>query len=124
MTIELALCLLLMLVALPVSLEITIHYLVFSAVNAAFLGIAYADSSLLAMTFGAMALLDICLFLVSRRYVLLVSGIAMLALSCESIGNGDWLLNNSTYLSVATNALIVGSLIKEYVAWMRGRLEH
>lgn len=124
MTIELALCLLFALIALPMSTSIMFHYMVFAGLNFLFLGYEYADSSLLALAFGFVAAIDAVLVILGGRKVLLLSSVTMLALSFESIGNGDWLLNHSVYLSTITNAVIVGSLIKEYWHWMHGRSEH
>lgn len=123
MTIELALCLLCALIAIPMSKSIMFHYLAFAGLNLLFLGYEYADSSLLAIAFGFAAAFDIILVIFGGRWVLLFSAAAMLALSFESIGNGDWLLNHSIYISIATNAVILGTLIREYMAWMRGRSE-
>lgn len=124
MTFELIACALLMLATFPVAKTVGLHYMAFFGVNLFFLGYECADSSLLAMVFALLCIIDTLLAIYGRRPVLLVSAAASLALSFESIGNGDWLLNNSTYLSIATNAVIMGSLIKEYVAWMHGRSEH
>lgn len=123
MTIELVLCLVCAMIALPVSTSIMFHYMVFAAMNFVFLGYDYADSSLLALVFGLVAAVDVILVIFGGRVVLLFPAVTMLALSFESIGNGDWLLNHSVYLSIATNAVILGTLIREYMAWMRGRSE-
>lgn len=124
MTIELALCILLALAALPVSISIMLHYLIFACLNFFFFGYEYADSSLLALAFGLVAALDIILVVLGGRNILLFSAAAMLALSLESIGNGDWLLNHSIYISIATNAVIIGALTREYMAWTRGKFGH
>jgi hypothetical protein len=121
--IESALCLLFFIIALPVSRGIAAHYFVFFAVNIAFIGIEYADSSLLTMTFTSLVVADCLIVLYSKHYVLMVSALISFALALESVANGDWLLNQSIYLSIATNAVIAGSLIEEYRAWMRGRSE-
>lgn len=124
MTIELGLSLAMMFIAIPVSQSITWHYVAFAAVNLALLGVTEADSSLLAMIFGLLAIIDYILFAASKRIVLILSASASVALCLESIGNGDWLLNHVTYLSIATNALIIGTLVKEYWAWIRGKSLH
>lgn len=124
MTIELILCAALMLVASRFSTAIALHYGAFFGLNLFFLGYTHADSSILAMVFGAVGAIDILLAIYGRRLILLVSAAASLALSFESIGNGDWLLSNVVYLSIAVNALILGSMIKECMAWMRGRSAH
>lgn len=124
MTIELALCILFAFIALPVSKSIMLHYMAFAGINFLFLGYEYADSSLLAIAFGLLAAIDTVLVVLGGRTVLLFSAVTMLALSFESIGNGDWLLNQSMYLSIATNVLIIGSLVKEYWLWMHGRSAH
>lgn len=121
--IESALCLLFFIIALPVSKGIAAHYLVFLAVNVAFIGVESADASLLALTFTTLVVADCLIVLYSKRYVLMVSAFISFALALESVANGDWLLSQSVYLSIATNAVIAGSLIGEYRAWMRGRSE-
>lgn len=121
MSVELAACIALFAVALPVCRAAAWHYLAMVALNVLFLGCEYADSSILAMAFGAVAIVDFLLFNAYRHGAILVSSIAMFALSLESIGNGDWLLNHADYISIATNTLIIASLVKEYLAWMRGR---
>ena len=121
MTIELIACAVMMLVAGKHSTPIALHYMAFFGVNLFFLGYEFADSSLLAMVFALLAIIDTLLATYARRPVLFVSAAVSLALSFESIGNGDWLLNHAVYLSIATNALIIGSLVKEPLAWMNGR---
>lgn len=124
MTIELGLCIVLLCVAIPVSRCLAAHYAAFVGLNVAFLGYEYADASLLAVAFCMAAIVDVCLFMLCGKIALMFSAVAMLALSFESIGNGDWLLNNSLYLSIATNTLIIGSLVREYLAWMHGKSVH
>lgn len=121
MTIELIACAVMMLVAGKYSKPITLHYMAFFGANLFFLGYEFADSSLLAMVFALLAIIDTLLATYGRRPVLFVSAAVSLALSFESIGNGDWLLSNAVYLSIATNALIIGSLVKEPLAWTNGR---
>lgn len=121
MTVELALCLLAAAMALPVSRSVMVHYIAMASVNLAFLGIAEADSSLLAITFGALAAFDCLLILSGGRLLLLVPAIASFLLCVESVANQDWLLSHVTYLSAAVNAVIAACLAKEYGAWMRGR---
>lgn len=123
MTTELALCLLALAISLPVSKSIMLHYAAMAWLNLLFLGYEFADSSILAIAFGAIAAIDTLLVLMGGRWVLLFSAVTMLALSFESIGNGDWLLEHSTYLSIATNTLILGTVAREYVAWIYGRSE-
>lgn len=124
MSIELILCVVMMLIASRVSTPIMLHYGAFFGANLFFIGYESADSSILAIVFSLLCIIDVLLVIYGRASVLLVSAVTSLALSFESIGNGDWLLNHSTHLSIATNAVIIGSLIKEYVAWMRGRSAH
>lgn len=124
MTIELALCLLCMIATFPVSKSISAHYAVFAWVNYLFIGIEYADASLLAMVFAVLAIADMILLSFSGRKCLAISAIASIALSLESVGNGDWLLNHIEWISIATNAVILGSIGKEYLAWMRGKFSH
>lgn len=122
MTIELILCAMAMLLTLPLSKAIGLHYMAFFGVNLFFLGYEFADASLLSMVFAFLAIIDTLLAVHGGRSILFVSASASLALSLESVGNGDWLLNHSNYLSIATNAVILGSLFREYGIWMRGRL--
>lgn len=121
MSIELIACLLLAVIAYPVSKAVAIHYSTFAAVNMMFMGVQYADASLLAITFAFLAAADAFLFMRYGRKVLLVSAVAGAALSIESMINQDWLLNHSTYISIAVNAAIVLSLVKEFKAWIMGR---
>lgn len=121
MTIELIASAVMMLVAAKYSKAIMWHYMVFFGVNLFFLGYELADSSILAMVFAILAIVDTLLATYGKRPVLFISAAVSLALSFESIGNGDWLLSHAVYLSIATNALIIGSLIKEPLAWMNGR---
>jgi len=121
MTTELALCLLLMAVALPVSWSIGLHYAVFALVNVMLWGVTSADSSFLAMLFAFLAVVDILIGVYSERAVLYFSAAVSIALSFESMLNADWLLNHSSYLSIAVNAALVACLAREYRAWMHGR---
>lgn len=121
MTIELVLCIVFFLVALPVSRGIAGHYLAFAAGNFAFLDVQYADSSLLAILFAALFTIDALLVIGGASRILLVSAIACAALSIESMLNMDFLLNHSTYISIAVNAVIGATLAREYVRWMDGK---
>lgn len=121
MTIELLLCIGLAFVALPVSHSVWAHYVAFALVNWMFMNATSADASLLAMTFGALAAIDAALILSGATLWLLPAFIASAALSIESVSNGDWLLSHSTPISIATNAVIIAHLAREYLAWMRGR---
>lgn len=121
MTIELGLCLIFMIAALPVSKSVAAHYALFAAVNFMMLGAETADTSLLAMMFATLMIGDILLILAGGRMILLVSATASIALCIESIANMDWLLSRVTYLSAAVNTAIAASLAKEFTLWMRGR---
>lgn len=122
MTAELALCLIAAAMAAPVSGSVMAHYMAMTIANVAFLGITEADSSILAITFGALAVLDCLLILAGGRLILIVPAVASALLCVESVANQDWLLSHVTYLSAAVNAVIAACLAKEYGAWMRGRL--
>lgn len=119
--IELALCVILAHLALPVSKSVMAHYVALAFVNLAFLGVIEADSSILAVTFGGLAVIDCLLILMGGRLVLIVPAFASFLLCIESIANQDWLLSHVTYLSVVVNSVIAACLAKEYWAWMRGR---
>lgn len=121
MTVELGLCLIFMIAALPVSKSVAAHYALFAAVNFMMLGAGTADTSLLAMMFATLLVGDILLILAGGRMILLVSAAASIALCIESIANMDWLLSRVTYLSAAVNTAIAASLAKEFTLWMRGR---
>lgn len=121
MTIELALCIILAIGAFPLSKSVSAHYALFAAVNGAMLGFTEFDSSLLAIMFMCLAVSDAALFVLSNRYVLLLSAIVSTILCIESMLNMDWLLRHSTYLNAVVNAVIVASLIKGKRHWTRGR---
>jgi hypothetical protein len=121
MTVELALCIALMLLAFPVSRSIAVHYFIFAVANLALLGYEAFDSSLLAILFALLAAMDTILFMAAGRKVLLISAFASALLCLESIMNMDWLLSHVTYLSVAVNAAIAGVLAREYLNWTHGK---
>lgn len=121
MTIELALCLVFMILALPVSRSVALHYAAFGAMNLMLIGTTIMDASVLALMFAALAVADAVIILNGGRKILLISAIASVALCLESIMNMDWLLSRVTYLSIAVNTAIAGSLAKEFTQWMRGR---
>lgn len=121
MTIELALCLAMIFVAMPVSKSIAAHYFVFALVNAALIGVSEVDASLLAIVFGLMAIADAMIVMAGGRMILLLTALASAMLAFESIANQDWLLSQVTYISVITNALIIACIAREYRAWMRGK---
>lgn len=121
MTIELGLCLIFMIAALPVSKSVAAHYALFTLVNVAMLGTSTADSSLLSMMFAALLVGDALIVLAGGRKILLISIAASALLCIESIANMDWLLSRVTYLSAAVNTAIAASLAKEFTLWMRGR---
>lgn len=123
MTIELFLCALMTVIAARVSYAISLHYGAWFGLNLFFLGYTEADSSLLVIAFATMTVIDILLAVLASRLVLLYSAAASFALCLESVGNGDWLLNHSGYLSIAVNTLIICSLLKEYWGWMNGKLQ-
>jgi hypothetical protein len=121
MTVELALCLILVFAAFPVSRSISAHYFLFAAVNGAMLGFTSFDASLLALVFMALAIADATLFLFGGRAILLISAAVSSLLCFESMLNMDWLLSQSTYINAAVNAVIVASLIKGKRNWTRGK---
>lgn len=121
MTIELALCLLFAVFAFPVSRSISAHYLMFAVVNYALLGFEFADSSLLAMLFVFMAVVDSSLVIAGGRMVLLISAAASASLAIEAMLNLSWLLDHSTYLSAAVNAVIGVYLAREYWLWTKSK---
>lgn len=121
MTAELALCVGFMIAALPVSKSVAAHYAVFGLANFALLGVTSADASFLAILFAALAASDALLILAGGRRILLVSACASALLCMESIINMDWLLSRVSYLSIAVNTAIAGSLAKELIQWMSGR---
>ena len=121
MTIELGLCIAFMIAAFPVSKSVAAHYAAFGLMNFFMLGITSADSSFLALLFGALLAFDVLLILAGGRRVLLISAIASIALCIESIFNSDWLLSHVTYLSAAVNTVIAAHMVKEYVKWMGGK---
>lgn len=122
MTIELALCLIMIFVSMPMSKSIAAHYFVFAVVNTALIGVAEVDATLLAIVFALMAVADAMFVMAGGRMILLVTALTSAMLSFESIANQDWLLSRVTYISVITNALIIACIAKEYRAWMRGKL--
>ena len=121
MTIELVLCIVMMVVAFPKSRSIAAHYFALLLVNVAFWGITSADSSILAITFAGVAVADCILIMLGGRLILVIPALASFALCVESIANGDWLLSQVTYISAAVNAAIAACLAWEYRAWMRGK---
>lgn len=121
MTIELALCLIMMFVAMPFSKSIAAHYFVFAIMSTAFIGVTEVDATLLAIVFALMAVADTVLVMAGGRMILLVTALTSAMLAFESIANQDWLLSQVTYISAITNALIVACIAKEYRAWMRGK---
>lgn len=121
MTIELALCLIMMFVAVPFSKSIAAHYFVFAAVNVSLIGVSEVDASLLAIVFGLLAIADALIIMAGGRMILLITALTSAMLAFESIANQDWLLSQLTYISAITNALIVACIAKEYRAWMRGK---
>lgn len=121
MTIELIMCLLLMVVSYPVSRWVALHFAIFAAANASMIGYESFDASLLTMMFAFLASADALIAAHTGRMPLFLSAIAGAALSIESMANQDWLLNHITYISIAVNSAIVLSLVREYRVWMRGR---
>lgn len=120
MTIELGLCIALMIAAYPVSRSVALHFAAFGMVNLSMLGVSSVDASALALLFALLAAIDALLVISGGRKVLLISAAVSAALCIESIANMDWLLSRITYLSIAVNAAIVGSMVKESCRWMRG----
>lgn len=121
MTIELAFCIFLALLVYPVSKSISVHYVLFALANLAFVGASQADSSLLAMVFALLAIGDMVLGTLAKRYVLLFVASVSSLLCIEQVANQDFLLNYITEISIITNAAILASLAAEYWAWMRGK---
>lgn len=121
MTIELIMCLVLGFAAYPVSKGVALHFAIFAIVNAAMIGYESFDASLLTMVFAFLASADALIAAHTGRFSLLLSAIAGVALSVESMTNHDWLLNHVTYISVAVNAAIVLGLVREYRVWTHGK---
>ncbi len=121
MTFELLACLALMIVAMPLSRDIAAHFAMFALANVMLLGVEYADGSVLAMMFAALAIGDFLLASIKKRASLYLSAVVMVALSFESVNNGDLLLSNAIYLSALINGCICIGMYKELSAWMAGR---
>lgn len=121
MSAELILCIAFLLIALPISWSIAAHYAAFALANAAFLGVHSADSSLLAILFAGLFAADIMLVIAGGNRILLISAAITAALSLESMLNLDYLLNNITFISIAVNAVIGGTLAREYLRWTHGK---
>lgn len=121
MSIELWACILLAFASIPVAREFTIHYLAFIALNISFLGYEYADSTVLAMSFCVVAVVDCILAIVFRRASLAFCSFVSAALCIEQIIGLDYLLTNAFHLSLITNAFIVTALAKEYARWISGK---
>lgn len=121
MTIELALCLIMLVAAAPVSRSIAAHYAVFAVANAAMIGVSEVDSSLLAMFFTALAAADITIMLAGGRIELAVSAIVSASLALEQVVDGDWLLSQIVMLSAIANVALVSRIAVEYREWMRLR---
>lgn len=121
MTIELALCLIFIVIAAPVSKSIAAHYAIFAIANISLLGHAEADESILVLTFILLAVADAGLFMSGGRAILLLSAAASAALGIESMLSVSWLLDRITYLSAAVNAAIAIYLAREYWIWTHGK---
>lgn len=121
MSAELILCIAFLLIALPISWSIAAHYAAFALANAALFGVQSVDSSLLAILFAGLFAADAMLVIAGGHRILLVCALASAALAIESMLNLDYLLNHSTYISVAVNAVIGGTLAREYARWMHGK---
>lgn len=121
MSIELILCIVFGLAALPVSRSISTHYLVLAITNAAMAGHEYADTSLLAALFALLAIGDAFLVIAGGRMILLASAAVSSALAVESMLNQSHFLDHITYISAALNAVFGLYLAREYRGWMRSR---
>lgn len=121
MTVELGLCLFFLVVAIPVSRSIAVHYLLFAAVNVALLGFSSADTSLLAALFVSLSIADALLFMWGGRPILLLPAAASAILAIESMLNMDWLLSHIVTINAAVNAIIAANLVKGYLHWMHRR---
>lgn len=121
MSAELILCIAFLLIALPISWSIAAHYAAFAMANAAFIGVHSADSSLLAILFAGLFAADVMLVIAGGHRILLICALASAVLATESMLNLDHLLNHSTYISIAVNAVIGGTLAREYARWMHGK---
>ena len=121
MTIELALCILFAVLALPMSKSIAAHYVLFAGANLSLLGHEYADTSILALVFVLLAVADAMIFMWGGRAILLLSAAASAALAIESMLGMDWLLTRVTYLSAVVNAAFAIYLAREYWIWTNGK---
>lgn len=121
MSAELILCIAFLLIALPISWSIAVHYAAFALANAALYGAHSADSSLLTILFAGLFATDVMLVIAGGSRSLLLCALASAALAIESMMNFDFLLNHTTYISVTVNAVIGGTLAREYVQWTRGK---
>jgi hypothetical protein len=121
MTIELGLCIAFMVAAFPVSKSVAAHYAAFGMANFLMLGVTSADTSALALLFCALLAVDVVLILAGGRKILVVPALASAVLAVESMLNMDYLLNQTSYISAAVNAVIGGTLSREYWKWMNGK---
>ena len=121
MTAELWGCILLGVLSIPVARQFVMHFAVMAAFNISLLGYTSADSTLLALLFGAVAIADMALASRYRSKSLALCAAVSTALCLEQMANQDFLLSFSTELSVATNAFIIIAIAREYVAWIYGK---
>lgn len=119
MTIELALCLIFMVIAAPVSRSISAHYTVFALANALMIGVMEADASFLAAFFAVLAIADAAIIAAGGRAELMLSAAISAALSIEQMINEDYLLSHVATLSVIANIALVSRVAVEYREWMR-----
>lgn len=121
MSIEAIFCAVALILAYPVAKDISAHYVVMLLANLVLTdGYAY-DSTLIAIVFTVIAIVDSLLGLYYGRIVLLVSAALSILVAFEQLLNLDTLLTNLVYADAAITAWIIIVLAMEWRKWARSR---
>jgi hypothetical protein len=121
MSIEAWVCVAGILLSVVVARDIAIHYSALLIANLALTTGYVYDSTLIALVFGMIALVDSFLGLIYGRTVFLVSAAIAGMVSFEQLLNLDTLLNNLIYADACITAWIIIILAMEWRNWANSK---
>lgn len=121
MSIEALACVAGILLSAVVARDIAIHYTMLLIANLALTSGQLYDSTIIALVFASVAVVDMWLGLAYGRTVLLVSAAVTSLVAFEQLLNLDTLLNNLIYADACITAWIIIVLAMEWRTWANSK---
>jgi len=116
---EVAFCLVMLVVAFPVARDVSAYYGILLLSNLALPSGLNHDSTLIALVFAFIALGSAYLAITYHRLVLLVSAIVAACVALEQLMNADTLLTNLAYVDAGLTAWVLIIVVIGWRKWVQ-----